>query len=75
MLTSQLFLARPSVTQMSNDVHLLGVSGAAGVLACRRTTTYLPCSASASRVRVKKKDVRNKQNITLPLLPQPHIVC
>ena len=33
MLTEQLFLARPSVTQMSNDVHLLGVAGAAGVLA------------------------------------------
>jgi hypothetical protein len=33
MLTDQLFLARPSVTQMSNDVHLLGVAGAAGVLA------------------------------------------
>ena len=28
MLTDQLFLARPSVTQMSNDVHLLlGVAG------------------------------------------------
>ncbi len=27
------FLARPSVRQMSNDEHLLGVSGAAGVLA------------------------------------------
>jgi hypothetical protein len=33
MLTNQLFWARPSVTQMSNDVHLLGVAGAAGVLA------------------------------------------
>jgi hypothetical protein len=33
MLTGQLFLARPSVAQMSNDEHLLGVSGAAGVLA------------------------------------------
>ncbi len=33
MLTGQLFLAHPSVAQMSNDKHLLGVSGAAGVLA------------------------------------------
>jgi hypothetical protein len=33
MLTDQLFLARPSVTQMTNDVHLLGMAGAAGVLA------------------------------------------
>ncbi len=33
MLTEQFFLARPSVTQMSNDVHLLAVAGAAGVLA------------------------------------------
>ncbi len=34
MLTGQLFLARPSVAQMSNDKHfLLGISGAAGVLA------------------------------------------
>ncbi len=33
MLTGKLFLARPSVAQMSNDEHLLGVSGAAGVLA------------------------------------------
>ncbi len=33
MLTDQLFLAHPSVTQMSNDVHLLGVAGAAGMLA------------------------------------------
>jgi hypothetical protein len=33
MLTDQLFLARPSVTQMSNGVHLLGMAGAAGVLA------------------------------------------
>jgi hypothetical protein len=32
MLTDQLFLARPSVTQMSNDVHLSDVAGAAGVL-------------------------------------------
>ncbi len=33
MLTGQLFLARPSVTQMSNDMQMLGVSGAAGMLA------------------------------------------
>ncbi len=33
MLTGQLFLARPSVAQMSNDEHLMGISGAAGVLA------------------------------------------
>jgi hypothetical protein len=33
VMTGQLFLARPSVAQMSNDEHLLGVSGAAGVLA------------------------------------------
>ena len=33
MLTGQLFFAHPSVAQMSNDEHLLGVSGAAGVLA------------------------------------------
>ncbi len=35
MLSGQLFLARPSVAQVSNDEHyfLLGVSGAAGVLA------------------------------------------
>ncbi len=33
MLTGQLFLARPSVAQMSNDEHLLGISGAVGALA------------------------------------------
>ncbi len=33
MLTGQLFLAHPYVAQMSIDDHLLGVSGAAGVLA------------------------------------------
>jgi hypothetical protein len=61
MLTGQLFLAHPSVTQMSNDVHLLGVSGAAGVLAGALWYRYLPRSASASHVIVKKRTyVTNK---------------
>ena len=59
MLTGQLFLARPSVTQMSNDVHLLGISGAAGMLA--GALPLPPCSASASHVMVKKRTyVTNK---------------
>ncbi len=41
MLTSHFFLARPSVAQMSNDEHLLGVSGAAGVLAVAQLVSRL----------------------------------
>jgi hypothetical protein len=50
-LTGQLFLARPSVAQMSNDEHLLGVSGAAGVLA-------VECPSIARNARCVRADLR-----------------
>ena len=53
MLTDQLFLARPFVTQMSNDVHLLGMAGMlAGMLP---PSLCQPCHA-------EKKGHSKKQN-------------
>jgi hypothetical protein len=55
MLTDQLFLAHPSVTQMSNDVHLLGMAGAAGVLAGALPPSLCqPCHSEKKDIQIKK---------------------
>jgi hypothetical protein len=61
------FLARPSVTQMSNDVHLLGVGLVRLVCLLVRS---LPLSAS--RVTMKKKDIKiNKTQSATAALSMP----
>jgi hypothetical protein len=66
MLTDQLFLARPSVTQMSNDIYLLGVAGAAGVLASTLPPSLCqPCHG-------EKKDIKkNKTQSAAAALSMP----